>query len=380
MKYLALLLANLRRKKVRTSLTLGSFAVALFLYGLLMVVHAAFYQGVEVAGADRLVVINRTSLIQPLPLSYRDRLKRIDGVQLVTHANWFGGIYQDEKNFFPQFAIEHTTYLQMFPEFVVPPDQWEAFTKDREGAIVGRGTAERFGWKLGDRVPIRGTIFPGTWEFNIRGIYTGKRAQDDVTQFWFRYDYLEERGPAWSKGRVGWYTVKVAHPDDAEAVLHAIDARFANSPNETRTDTEKSFAAGFVKQMGNIEFMILAVGLIVFVTLLLVTGNTMAIAVRERTGELAVLKTLGYSDRFVLGLVLVESVAVATLGGGLGVLAAKLMTLGGDPTGGLLPFFYLSLPAMAGGIGLAALVGLLAGLLPAWAAMRLDVVTALRRV
>ena len=183
MKYRHLILSNLSRKWVRTVLTAGSFAVALFLFGILAVVDGAFRQGVDVAGADRLVVVNRVSIIQPLPLSYRDRLARIAGVTHVTFANWFGGVYQDERNFFPQFAIDHTTYRQMFPEFIVPDDQWQAFVADREGVIVGEALTERFNWKVGDRVPIRGTIFPGTWEFNIRGIYRGRRVQDDTTQF-----------------------------------------------------------------------------------------------------------------------------------------------------------------------------------------------------
>jgi len=207
MKYCRLLLANLFRKKLRTSLTAGSFAVALFLFGILVVVRGAFHQGVAVAGADRLVVVNKVSIIQPLPLSYRDRLLRIPGVAQVTFANWFGGVYQDERNFFPQFAIDRENYRQMFSEFVLPDNQWQAFLADREGCIVGEALAERFQWKLGDRIPIKGTIFPGTWEFNIRAIYRGKRPQDDATQFWFRWDYLDERKP-YQKGFVGWYTVR----------------------------------------------------------------------------------------------------------------------------------------------------------------------------
>ena len=245
--------------------------------------------------------------------------------------------------------------------------------------MVGVGLAQRFGWKLGDRIPIRGTIYPGVWEFNVRAIYRGGRTQDDTTQFWFHWDYLDERRPL-DKGFVGWYTVRITNPDDAVRVARAIDDDFANSPFETKTDTEKAFAASFVKQMGNIEFLILSVGSVVFFTLLLVTGNTMAIAVRERVRELAVLKAVGFSDGLVLGLILGETVVVAAVGGGLGVGLAKLFTLRGDPTGGLLPFFYLPPQAMVVGVVLAVAVGLLAGVLPAVAAMRLRVVDALRRV
>jgi putative ABC transport system permease protein len=380
MKYRHLLTSNLFRKKIRTTLTVGSFAVALFLFGLLAVVRGAFNQGLEVAGADRLVIVNKVSIIQPLPISYKERLLQIPGVKAVTHANWFGGVYQDERNFFPQFAIDTETYRDMFPEFLMPDEQWKAFLADREGVVVGEDLVNRFHWKVGDRVPIKGTIFPGTWEFNIRAIYHGSRQADDTTQFWFHYKLLEERQNQYWKGLIGWYTVRIDNPDHAVGIAKAIDEGFANSPWETKTDTEKAFAASFVKQAGNIEFLMLSIGGVVFFTLLLVTGNTMAIAVRDRVRELAVLKAVGYSDRFVLGMVLGEAVLLALVGGGIGIGLAKLLTLGGDPTRGLLPFFYLAPGAAVAGIALALLVGILGGILPALSAMRLRVVDALRRV
>jgi putative ABC transport system permease protein len=379
MKFLPLVIANLFRKKIRTALTIGSFAVALFLFGLLVIVRGAFSQGVDIAGADRLVVINKVSLIQPLPLSYRDRLLRISGIKQVTYDNWFGGVYQDEKNFFPQFAVDVEHQRAMYPEFTVPEEQWQAFAGDREGAIAGQSLADRFGWKIGDRIPIKGTIYTGPWEFNLRGIYRGTRAQDDTTQFWFHWDFLEERR-AFGKGDVGWYVVRVTNPDLSVQVAKTIDTEFANSPFETKTDTEKAFAASFVKQMGNIEFLILTVGGVVFFTLLLVTGNTMAIAVRERMGELAVLKALGFSNQFVLLLVMLESLIVAFVGGGLGLLLAKLFSLHGDPTNGILPYFYLPPLAIVSGVAAALLVGVAGGILPAVSAMRLRVVDAIRRV
>jgi putative ABC transport system permease protein len=380
MKYRHLLTSNLFRKKIRTTLTVGSFAVALLLFGLLAVVRGAFNQRLEVAGADRLVIVNKVSIIQPLPISYKERLLQVPGVKQVTHANWFGGVYQDERNFFPQFAIDTDTYRAMFPEFGLPEDQWKAFVGDREGAIVGEDLVKRFHWKVGDRVPIRGTIFPGTWEFNIRAIYQVTRQADATTQFWFHYKLLEERQNQYWKGLVGWYTVRIDNPDHAVQIARAIDESFANSPWETKTDTEKAFAAFFVKQAGNIQFLMLSIGGVVFFTLLLVTGNTMAIAVRDRVRELAVLKAVGYSDTFVLGLVLGEALLLAFVGGGIGILLAKLLTLGGDPTRGLLPFFYLPPSAAIAGIVLALLVGILGGILPALSAMRLRVVDALRRV
>ena len=379
MKYRHLLLANLFRRKIRTALTAGSFAVALFLFGILAVVRGAFQQGLNIAAADRLVVINRGSIIQPLPLAYRDRLARIPGVRQVTFAAWFGGVYQDERNFFPQFAIDRETYRQMFSECIIPDDQWQTFLADREGAIVGEALAERFKWKVGDRIPIKGALFPGTWEFNIRGVYRGQRVHDDTTQFWFHWDYLDERR-MFGKGLVGWYTVRVANPDDAVRLVRTIDEQFANSPFETKTETEKTFAASWVKQVGNIQFLIMSIGGVVFFTLLLVTGNTMAIAVRERIRELAVLKAVGFSNDFALALVLAETMAVAAVGGGIGLGLAKLFTFRGDPTGGLLPFFYLPGKAIVVGFVAALAVGLLAGTLPALSARRLRIVNILRRV
>ena len=241
MKYVHLVTANLFRKKIRTILTIGSFAVALFLFGLLAVVRGAFGNA-DLAGADRIVVVNKVSIIQPLPLSYRDRMLRIPGVKEITWANWFGGVYQDERNFFAQFAIDKNTYGQMFSEFEVPPDQWKAFLEDRQGAIAGADLADRFHWKVGDRIPIKGAIFAGNWEFNLRGIYQGKKGGSDNRQFWFGWDYLDERRQ-FGKGQVGWYTVRVNNPDDSVRVSKAIDSEFANSPWETKTDTEKAFAA-----------------------------------------------------------------------------------------------------------------------------------------
>jgi putative ABC transport system permease protein len=379
-KFLPLLLANLLRKKVRTALTLGSFAVALFLFGLLVAIRGAFTAGVELAGADRLIVMHRASFIQPLPFSHKEKLARIPGVRDVASMSWFGGIYRDPKNFFPQFSIETDAWKRVYPEFRVSDPEWKAFLDDRAGCVVGEATARRFGWKIGDRIPLQGTIFPGAWEFNLRGIYHGTRPQDDTTQFWLHKEYLDEKGPAYWRGIVGWYVVRIEDPGAAAQVAKSIDATFANSAWETRTQTEQAFAGAFVKQMGNIELLVLVVGAVVFFTLLLVAGNTMAIAVRERTGELAVLKAVGFSDRFALAVVLAESLFVAGLGGGLGILVAKGFTSSGDPTGGFLPAFYIPPGGVALGLALAAAVGLAAGAIPAVSAMRLRVVDGLRRV
>ena len=380
MKYLPLLFANLKRKKIRTTLTIGSFAVAMFLFGLLAAVRAGFRQGVEVAGADRLVVVGRTGLIQPLPLPYMERIRRLPGVKDVTHVTWFGGVYQDPKNFFAQFVIEPEDWLRLYPEFKVPDDQWQDFLADRQGIVIGQKLAQRFGWKLGDRVPLKAPGYLGgtSWEFNVRAIYHGTRKSDDEGQLWLQQKYFYEKAPNYWKGIVGWYVVRVIDPAQAVAVTKAIDTEFANSAGETRTQTESAFASSFMKQMGNIEFLIVAIGTIVFFTLLLVTGNTMAISVRERTAELAVLKAVGYSDRFVLGLVLAESLLIAALGGAIGLWLASIVA-GMDITSGILPT-YLSGAAIAGGGVMALATGVLAGLLPAVSAMRMQVVSALRRV
>ena len=382
MKFANIIFANLLRKKVRLLLTIGSFAVALFLFVFLAVVRDAFNRGADVAGADRLVVINRTSIINLMPLAHRDKILRIPGVKVITHNNWFGGTYIDEKNFFPQFVIDPQAQREVFPEMIVPDDQWSNFLKDRQGAIAGAKTAERFGWKIGDRIPIKTTLYGGgSWEFNLAGIYHGKRPQDDETQFWFQWDYFEEKVPDRVKGQIGWYVLRVDNPDDSPRIAKAIDAEFANSPFETTTQTESAFAANWVKQFGNIQFLIVSIGSVVFFTLLLVTGNTMAISVRERTSELAVFKAIGFSDRAILFFVLAEALAIALFGGLLGILGAMILVPAlGNALAGLLPSIVLAPSMLLFGLGLAIVVGFASGVIPGVSAMRLRVVNALRRV
>jgi putative ABC transport system permease protein len=301
-------------------------------------------------------------------------------VDHVAHATWFGGVYQDPKNFFVQFAIDPELWRAVYPEYVVDEQQWADFVADRQGVVLGAQLAERYGWEIGDRIPLMPPSYLGDtmWDFNVRGIYHGDQPGADEGQFWMQQKYIEENGPDYFRGIVGFYMVKLANPDDAARVAEAIDTEFGNSANETRTQTESAFAAGYVKQMGNIEFLVFAIGSVVFFTLLLVTGNTMAIAVRERTGELAILKAVGYSDRFVLGLVLAESALIAVAGGAIGLWLANGM-VEQDLTQGLIPL-YLPAGSMAVGAAVALGTGLLAGVLPAVSAMRLSVVDALRRV
>jgi len=383
MKFRRLIFANLFRKKIRLVLTIGSFAIALVLFMFLTVVKSAFSRGMEIAGADRLVIQNRIGLIQTMPIAYRDKVLAIPGVKAITHNNWFGGVYIEEKNFFPQFAIDVENHRQVMSELVVPEDQWQNFVKDRQGAIVGARTAQRFAWKVGDRIPIKDTLYgtDSTWDFNLDGIYHSEKPGGDESQFWFQWKYFDERVPSFIKSQIGWYVLKLDGPDDAVRVAKAIDEKFANSANETKTMTESAFAASFAKQFGNIELLILTIGSVVFFTLLLVTGNTMAISVRERTSELAVLKAIGFTDRSVLFLVLAESMAIALVGGILGLLlAAAAIPALGVTLAGLLPQLILSKSTLILGLVFALIVGATSGLLPGIGAMRMRVVNALRRV
>jgi putative ABC transport system permease protein len=383
MKFRSLIFANLFRKKVRLTLTIGSFAIALVLFTFLAVVNSAFSRGIDIAGADRLVIVNRIGLIQTMPISYDDQVRAIPGVKFVTHDHWFGGVYQEEKNFFPQFVIDVENHRKVYPEFIVPDDQWNTFVKDQQGAIAGATTAKRFGWKVGDRIPIKNSLYgpTKTWEFNLDGIYHTAKADGDQGQFWLQWKNFDENVPAVVKSTAGWYILKLDSPDDAVRVAKTIDAKFANSSYETKTETESAFAAGFAKQFGNIEFLILTIGSVVFFTLLLVTGNTMAISVRERTGELAVLKAIGVTDGTILFLVLAESTVIALFGGLLGLLLAwAAIPLISAAVTGLLPPLLLSKTMLSFGLVFAVFVGVVSGLLPGISAMRMRVVNALRRV
>ncbi len=384
MKYLRLVVANLKRKKLRALLTGLSIMVAFILFGYLAAVRVAFNQGVSVAGLDRLVVRHKVSIIQLLPSSYGDRMRRTDGVDLVVHATWFGGIYQKPSNFFAQVPVEPEPFLNMFPEYLLPEDQKEAWFATRTGAVVGRVTADRFGWNVGDRIPIQATIWTKkdgstSWEFDLVGIYDGAEKGTDTSQFFFRYDYFDE-SRQWGTGQVGWYYVRIADPDRAAEIAKAIDAEFANSPAETKTEPEGAFIQGFASQVGNIAKIITAILVAVFFTILLVAGNTMAQAVRERINELAVLKAVGFTDRGVLGLVLGESCLLTAIGGFLGLaIAYLLITVKGDPTGGSFPVFYFPVTDILLGCVLVLLVGVAAGILPSLQAQRLRIADALRR-
>ncbi|MEO6213207.1 MAG: FtsX-like permease family protein [Vicinamibacterales bacterium] len=385
MKYLHLIWRNLTRRKIRTIFTVLSIFIAFLLFGVLMAIRAAFGLGIEVAGADRLMTIHKVSFIQPLPKSYMERIRGLAGVTGITHANWFGGIYQDPSNFIANMAVEPESWLRMYPEFELPDEQKKAWFADRGGAIVGIDTAKRFGWKVGDRVPLQGTIYRkadnSPWEFTIDGIYDSKVKGTDKTQFFFQYNYLNEnlRDRSFGSDQVGWYIVRVENPAQADELAKRMDAMFANSPAETKTATEKAFVSDFAKQVGDIGAIMTAIAAIVMFFILFVAGNAMAQSIRERTNELAILKTLGFTDGKVLAMVLAESALIAMLGGGLGLGVAWLLIAQGDPTGGFLPIFYFPPKDVAFGCVLVLLLGAGSGFLPAWQAGRLKIVDALRR-
>lgn len=382
MRFLPLVWGNLKRRKLRTLLTLLSVVVAFLLFGLLCAIRQALVGGVELAGVDRLIVRHKVSIIQLLPESYQARIARIPGIDLVVHQTWFGGVYQDPKNFFMQNPVVPEAFLAMRPEYILPPAQREAWLATRTGAIVGRKTADRFGWKIGDRIPIRSPIWgQRVWEFDLVGIFEGREKGTDTTPFFFRYDYFDEsRADGRGLGLVGWYTIRVKDPSRAAEIARLVDQEFENSPAETKTEPEGAFAQGFARQIGNITLIVAAILGAVFFTILLVAGSTMAQSVRERIGELGVLKAIGFTPARIVGLVLAESCLLAALGGGLGLLLAWLFAAQGDPTGGLLPLFNLRPVDLLMGGGLVLALGVLTGLFPALQAMRLRVADALRRM
>ena len=383
MRFVYLVWRNLARKKLRTTLTLLSILVAFLLYGFLGAIRQSLTAGVSMANADRLIVRHKVSIIQMLPVSYKQRIERIPGVTSAVHQTWFAGIYQDPKNFFASMPVEPGEYLAMFPELLLPEAQRKAWVNDRIGAIAGRSLANRFGWKVGDRITLHSAIWQrgardDVWDFDLVGIYDGARKNTDTSSFFFRYDYFDEGRTFW-KGQVGWYTVRVRDPARAAEVAAAIDAEFANSPYETKAEAEGAFMQAFAQQVGDIGTIMVAILGAVFFTILLVAGNTMAQSVRERTEELGVLKALGFTNRLVLGVILSESLLIASIGGLAGLGLAWLITSRGSPVPGMLQVFFLPTRDLLTGVALVAALGFAAGILPALQAMRLGIAEALRR-
>ena len=382
MYFVRLVLRNALRHRLRTILTIVGIVVAITAFGLLRTIIDAWYAGANSSSSARLITRSSVSLAFSLPLTYAQKIRQVPGVTAVSWANWFGGVYINERNFFPQFGIDPTTYLAIYPEFVLSPEEMKAFVTDRQGAIVGRKLADQFGWKIGDQIPLRGTIYSGTWTFNLRGIYDGKNASTAETQMFFHWDYLNEiikqRYPR-RADQTGVFVVELRNPDDAAEVSQAIDATFKNSLAETLTETENAFQLGFVSMSEAILLAIQAVSFVVIVIIMAVMANTMAMNARERSAEYATLKALGFGGSFVAMLIFGESMLIALVGGITGIaLTFPLADAFRGATGTLFPIFLISHTTIAIQLGAAALVGVVAAALPAWRAARIRIVDGLR--
>jgi putative ABC transport system permease protein len=379
-----LVLRNAFRHKLRTALTMVGIVVAITAFGLLRTIVDAWYAGADATSSARLITRNAISLVFSLPLNYAQKIRQVPGVASVSWANWFGGVYITESNFFPQFAVDAPTYLEMYPEYVLNADEKKAFLVDRQGVIVGRKLANEYGWKIGDQIPIRGTIYPGTWTFTLRGIYDGADAKVDETQFLFHWQFLNEsikqRFPR-RGDQIGVYVVEIRDPGQAAEVSERIDATFKNSLAETLTETEKAFQLGFVAMTEAILIAIEAVSFVVIVIIMAVMANTMAMTARERYSEYATMKAIGFSNGFVAMLICIESIAIALAGGLLGILLTfPLAEAFGSAMGTLFPVFNVSESTVLMQVAAALAIGLIAAGVPAWRAARIRIVDGLRAV
>jgi putative ABC transport system permease protein len=381
---LHLILRNAFRHKLRTALTMTGIVVAIVAFGLLRTIVAAWYAGVDASASTRLITRNAISLVFSMPLSYEQKIRQVPGVKSVAGANWFGGIYITESNFFPQFAIQDTAFLDMYPEFRISAEERRAWLVDRQGAIAGRKLADKFGWKIGDQIPIRGTIFPGTWTFTLRAIYDGADAKVDETQFYFHWSLLNDTVKARFPRRgdqVGWFAVEIRDPTQAAEVSERIDATFKNSLAETLTETEKAFQLGFVAMTEAILAAIQAVSFVIVLIIMAVMANTMAMTARERYAEYATMKAIGFGNGFVAGLIFAESVGIALAGGAIGIaLTFPVASAFGGALGTLFPVFFVSEDTVLLQVAAAVLVGVVAALIPAWRAAHVKIVDGLRAV
>ena len=377
---------NLFRRKLRAALMIVSILIAFMIFGVLAGFYRAFTAGEDRAAADRLITVNKINFTQPMPIAYFNRVRAVDGVRQVTHANWFGGYYQDPKNFLMTLAIEPATYFDMYrSELDIPPEQLQAFISDRSSAVIGESMARKWGWKVGDRVPVASSIFTQrsngshTWDFTIAGIVKGKAEQVSTDFLLFQYAYFDETR-TFGKDTIGWLILQTNSPENNDRVARTIDAMFANSIAETSTDTEKAFGKAFAAQFGNIALIVFLVVGAAFVTILMIVGNTMALSIRERTREIGVLKTLGFSGPRILRMVLGESVLLALLGGLPGLAIAALITIALRASlANIAPAFAVSPVIALEGIALMIALGLFTGVIPALNAMRLKIATALGR-
>ncbi len=379
-----LVVRNAFRHKLRTALTVVGIVVAITAFGLLRTIVDAWYAGANASSSARLITRSSVSLVFPLPLTYAQKIRQLPGVQAVSWANWFGGVYVSERNFFPQFAVDAPTYLGMYPEFVLPEAERKSFLMDRKGAVVGRKLAEQYGWKVGDQIPLRGTIYPGTWTFNLRGIYDGVDKGTDQSTMYFHFDLLNETIKKLYPRRgdqAGVFVVQLRDPAQAAEVSAAIDSTFRNSLAETLTETEKAFQLSFVAMTEAILLAIQAVSFVVIVIIMAVMANTMAMTARERSAEYATLKALGFSNAFVAMLIFAESMGIALLGGMLGIAATfPIAAAFAEQMGSLFPIFFVGEETVLMQTGAAVIVGVVAAALPAWRTARVRIIDGLRAV
>lgn len=384
MELIKLIVRNTGRHRLRSLLTILGMAVAILAFCLLRTVVDAWYAGVAGASPNRLVTRNAVSLIFPMPISYKQKILQVPGVSKVTYANWFGGVYVDEKQFFPRMAVGAESFFDLFPEFIVPPDQLRAFMNQRNACIAGRKLIDKYGWKIGDAIPLTGNIYPGEWRFVLRGIYRGASKSTDETQFFFRWDYLDEalkKTSPFRSGQAGWYVVQIENPVESQDVSQAIDALFKNSSAETLTETEKAFQLGFVAMTDAIVISIRIVSFVVIGVILMVLANTMAMTARDRMSEYAVLKTLGFGNTFLFLLIAGESITIAMCGGILGMgLTFPTAAVFSKELGTLRPIFHVGWVTLLMGSGVTVGIGLLSALLPAWRATRVEIAEALRHI
>lgn len=379
-----LILRNALRHKLRTFLTVTGLALAVMAFGLIRTFITAWYAGAEASAPDRLVTRNAVSIIFTLPLAYREQIERIQGVKDVSYAIWFGGNYIDPQNFFPQFAVDHNTFFKVFPEYLTPADQLEVFNSERKAVIAGRKVADRFGWKIGDQISLIGTIYPGDWNFILRGIYVGRDPTVDETAFIFRWDYLDETmRQNWPgrAGQVGWYALRIEDPNRAAEISEKIDARFDNSLAETLTETEKAFQLSFIQMAGAIIAGLQIVSGLIIGVILLVLANTMAMSARERTPEYAYLKTVGFRPFHLISLIAGESLFIAGIGGALGLILLFLISKPiGLAVSNFFPVFNLQPVTIMLSVLAALMVGFAAAVLPTARAVRMQIVEGLRVV
>jgi putative ABC transport system permease protein len=384
MELIKLILRNAIRHRLRTCLTVIGMAVAILAFCLLRTVVEAWYLGVAAAAPDRLVTRNAVSLIFPLPIAYRQKILQVPSVRKVAYGNWFGGVYIDERNFFPRMAIGPEYFFDLYPEFVIAPEQLKAFWRQRNGAIAGRKIVEKYRWRLGDTITMTGNIYPGEWQFVLTGVYTGATKSIDETQFFFQWDYLNEKVKQTTlqrADRVGWYVVQIADPYQAGPISLAIDAMFKSSLAETLTETEKAFQMSFVAMTEAIVIAVRVVSFVVIGVILLILANTMAMSARERMAEYAVLKTLGFGNRFLSVLIAGESVTIALIGGSLGIaMAFPVAMVFSANLGALLPVFHISNNTLFFGFAISWAIGLMAALFPTWRATHVHIVDALRHI